>query len=234
MSEELTCFIPLAHKSKEPVYQNWPDRGQTLCEAMGESQNIGLILGEKSGMLDVDLDCREAKYLAEIILPLPWATFDRGTPDSGHYLYQAKTTGPRKSLTSSDKSTLLELRGDRSQTMVPPSIHPNGVKLSFTAFNEDAAPVHYNDLLRSVYLLAACSEIMQNWQKGIRHKLALSFSGLARKLGLEFNFVMQIVQKICKIKDDLELDDRVNTVRTTFDRRIDSIIGLSGLIECLG
>jgi hypothetical protein len=34
--------------------------------------------------MDVDLDCPEAKGLAELILPKPFAQFDRGTSDSGH------------------------------------------------------------------------------------------------------------------------------------------------------
>ena len=46
--------------------------------------------------MDVDLDCREAKGLAQLILPKPFAQFDRGTSDSGHYLYKAITCGPTK------------------------------------------------------------------------------------------------------------------------------------------
>ena len=121
---------------------------------MSRGNNIGLILGVTSGLLDVDLDRCEAKSLADIILPVPMAAFDRGTTDSGHYLYKAITTGPRKTFTSTDKSTLVELRGDGSQTMIPPSIHPNGVTLSFTAFNDDAEPVNYDELLKAVNLLA--------------------------------------------------------------------------------
>ena len=89
----------------------------------------------------------------------PHAKFDRGSTESGHYLYQATTFGPRRAFNGEGaKATLVELRGDRTQTMIPPSFHPNGEQLSFTAFNPNAAAVHYDYLLRHVSFLAACTE----------------------------------------------------------------------------
>ena len=238
---EQQCFITLAEHSKKHLVSDWPNNGKTLtdaeaeAEAEAESKNIGLLLGKKSGILDVDLDCIAAKALADVILPEPAVKFDRGSPDSGHYLYKATSFGSRKSFTS-DKSgsTLVELRGDGAQTMIPPSVHPNGNKLSFTALNEAANLVEYADLLKAVNLLAACSEIAQSWQDGIRHDLAMAFSGLARKQDLNANLVMQIVQRICQINNDPEEKDRLNTVRSTFSKPMDDLIGYKGLVECLG
>ena len=228
------CFVPLAKQGKRPLTEDWLNNGKSFAEVAAEGKNVGIILGEKSGLIDVDLDCIEAKALADIILPDPFAAFDRGTTDSGHYLYKAITTGPRKSFTSAEKLTLVELRGDGSQTMIPPSIHPSGVTLSFTALNHDSELVHYDELLKAVNLLAACSEIVQNWQEGCRHELALSFSGFAMKHSLETNLIMQIMQRICQIANDPEVEDRLNAVRSTFARPLDSVIGFSGLLECLG
>ena len=228
------AYLELYPKTKQPVATDWPKNGQLASVALKKGNNIGLILGSRSGLLDVDLDCLEAKSLADIILPLPIAVFDRGTSDSGHYLYKTLTTGPRKSFTAADKSTLAELRGDGSQTMTPPSVHPNGIQLAFTSFNVEALPLAYDELLTAVNLLAACSEIAKNWQEGCRHELALSFSGFGRKHGLESNLIMQIVRRICQIANDPEVEDRLNAVRTTFDRPLESVIGFSGLSECLG
>ena len=232
---EQKCFTPLVPQNKKPMAQDWLNNGKTYANAKADSTNLGLILGEKSGILDVDLDCREAKELADIILPAPHAQFDRGSADSGHYLYQATSFGSRKSFTS-DKSgsTLVELRGDKAQTMIPPSVHPNGNQLSFTAFNQKADKVDYDELLKSVNFLAACAEIAQRWQEGLRHDLVMAFSGFARKQDLNANLVMQIVQRICKITNDPEEQDRLNTVRTTFSKPIDDLIGYKGLVECLG
>tara|TARA_B100001027_G_C16237993_1_gene317937 strand:- start:163 stop:891 length:729 start_codon:yes stop_codon:yes gene_type:complete len=199
------AFLELHSNSKRPVSNDWPNQGQSGATVLSRGTNIGLILGNPSGLLNVDLDCHEAKLLVDIILPLPVATFDRVTTNSGHYLYKATTTGPRKSFTSTGKSTLVKLRGDGSQTMIPPSVHPNGIQLAFTAVNEKASLVAYDELLKAVNLLAACSEIAQNWHEGCRHELALSFSGLARKHGLEPNLIVQIVQRICQIANDPEV-----------------------------
>ena len=228
------AFLELHPKLKRPVNQDWPNQGQSAAEVMSTGNNIGLLLGSISGLLDVDLDSREAVVLADILLPHPLATFDRGSHDSGHYLYKATTTGPRKSFTAATKSTLVELRGDGAQTMIPPSVHPNGSQLCFKAFNENAKPVAYDDLLKAVNLLAACSEIAQNWKDGCRHDLALSFSGLARKHGLDANLIMQVLQRICQLTNDLEQEDRLNAVGTTFSRPIESVVGFSGLSSCLG
>lgn len=235
ISMEQQCFITLAEHSKKPLVSDWPNNGKTLTDAEAESKNIGLLLGKKSGILDVDLDCMAAKALADVILPEPAVKFDRGSPDSGHYLFKASSFGSRKSFTANKSgSTLVELRGDGAQTMIPPSVHPNGNKLSFTALNEAANAVEYADLLKAVNLLAACSEIAQSWQEGLRHDLAMAFSGLARKQDLNANLVMQIVQRICQINNDPEEKDRLNTVRSTFSKPMDDLIGYKGLVACLG
>ena len=87
------AYLALYPQSKKPVGVNWPDEGTSQEQALATNGNLGLLLGPKSDVMDVDLDCREAKGLAELILPKPFAQFDRGTSDSGHYLYKAYTCG---------------------------------------------------------------------------------------------------------------------------------------------
>ena len=122
----------------------------------------------------------------------------------------------RKKLIGPDpKSTLVELRGDGSQTMIPPSTHPDGSRLNFTDINQDAPEVEYADLLKSVSLLAACSEVAQLWVSGRRHELALSFSGLCLKQGIDAQLLVNIIQRICEITGDPEEQGLMNCVRTS-------------------
>ena len=124
--ETTKCFITLQPYSKQPVAKNWPQNGKTFHDAMFPDANIGLLLGATSGIIDVDLDCREAKGLADLLLPTPFAKFDRGTSDSGHYLFRANSFGPTKRFTGAgSKTTIVELRADGAQTMIPPSVHPD-------------------------------------------------------------------------------------------------------------
>ena len=63
--------------------------------------------------MDVDLDCPEAKGLADLILPQPFTKFIRGSSDSGYYLYIATSFGATERFAGNGpKSTLVELRGD--------------------------------------------------------------------------------------------------------------------------
>ena len=229
------AYLKLKPKAKMPVANDWPNQGKHLDEVISPDGNLGLILGATSGLLDVDLDCREAKALADVILSMPHAVFDRGSDDSGHHLYRASSFGPRKAFNAKgSKSTLVELRGNGSQTMIPPSFHPNGSKLAFTTFNPDAAEVTYVGLRQSVNLLAACAEVAQNWTDGMRHDLSLSFSGLCLKAGIEPKLLVNILRRICEIAGDHEVDDRISAVNTSCSKPNHSLLGYKGLVDCLG
>ena len=127
------AYLALYPQSKKPVAFIWHDEGTSQEDTLAANGNLGLLLGPKSDVMDVDLDCRDAKGLAEMILPKPFAQFDRGTSDSGHYLFRATSLGPTQRFSGSgSKSNLVEPRGDDSQTMIPPSMHSDGNRLDFT------------------------------------------------------------------------------------------------------
>ena len=130
------AYLALYPQSKKPVGVNWPDEGKSREQALATNGNLGLLLGPKSDVMDVDVDCRDAKRLAELILPEPFAQFDRGTSDSGHYLFRATSLGPTQRFScSGPKSNLVEPKGNGSQTMIPPSMHSDGNRLDFTDFD---------------------------------------------------------------------------------------------------
>ena len=229
------AYLALRPKSKIPVGTNWPEQGTSQEEALSANGNLGLLLGSKSRIMDVDLDCSEAKALAGLILPKPFVQFDRGTADSGHFLYKATSFGPTKRFGANGaKSTLVELRGDGSQTMIPPSVHPEGDSLVFKDVNPDAAEIEYSDLLRSVSFLAACAEITKLWSVGRRHDLALSFSGLCFKQYVDPQLLINIIQRICRITGDFEEQDRMNCVRTSVGKPHGELQGYHSLVDCIG
>ena len=69
------AYLVLHPQSKKPVGVNWPGQGKSEEEALAAKGNLGLLLGPKSGVMDVDLDCPEANGLADLILPQPFAKF---------------------------------------------------------------------------------------------------------------------------------------------------------------
>ena len=66
------AFLELHSNSKRPVSNDWPNQGQSGATVLSRGTNIGLILGNPSGLLNVDLDCHEAKLLVDIILHHRW------------------------------------------------------------------------------------------------------------------------------------------------------------------
>ena len=220
IDEGLKCFIALKSKSKQPLSTDWPNKGTIFTEAYKAGSNVGIILGKASGLLDVDLDCTQAVALADVILPEPYAEFDRGTNDSRHYLYKSNSFGGRKAFNGGmQNSTLVELRGNNHQTMIPPSMHPEGQLLAYTKSNPEAPTVEYDQLRKSVALLAAASELAEFWREGNRHTLALAFSGMCIKEDVEPNLLLHILQRICEFCYDTEVQDRLNAVRTSVHKQ---------------
>jgi len=235
LSPKQECFITLHPNSKRPVEHAWHSNGQTFQKAHFKHHNIGLLLGEPSGLLDVDLDCEAAVVLAKAILPKPHLRFGRDVNHSEHYLYHCSSSGPRKAFTAGGaKTTIVELRGDGAQTMIPPSIHPDGDLISWIDADSDGDEITYDSLLQYVALLAAASELMEHWIEGQRHSLALGFAGLCNKVGIEPEQIENTIRAICQATDDQEIEDRLSAVQTTLCREPQTNVGFKALLDTLG
>ncbi len=89
--------------------------------------NVGVLTGEPSGWLvDIDLDCPEARELAsEFLPPTGMVTGRPGNPRS-HWWYRAVNM-PSETVREPDtRKVLLECRSTGRMTMVGPSLHPSG------------------------------------------------------------------------------------------------------------
>ncbi|MCA8985825.1 MAG: bifunctional DNA primase/polymerase [Planctomycetaceae bacterium] len=122
--------VPIPFKQKRPVLKEWEQLRLTepqLKQYFDQPANLGLILGEPSGhLVDVDLDCVEARAFASNYLPATPAKTGRNDATDSHWWYiatDAKTAQHRDPVT---KQMLVELRSTGGQTVVGPSIHPTG------------------------------------------------------------------------------------------------------------
>jgi hypothetical protein len=82
--------LPLPARSKEPGYPGWQHLRLTADELDGhfppaEARNVGILNGAPSGnVLDVDLDCPEARLAAPLLLPhTDWVFGRASAPRSG-------------------------------------------------------------------------------------------------------------------------------------------------------
>ena len=125
--------VPVGRRSKKPIGEGWQLRAIEEADIpalfSGEG-NIGLLTGALSGGLaDVDLDCAEAVALVDSFLPAtPMRSGRRSRPLSHRWYVTNGHVPASRAFTDVDKekTMLLELRTDGHQTLVPPSIHPDG------------------------------------------------------------------------------------------------------------
>ncbi|HUO08146.1 MAG TPA: zincin-like metallopeptidase domain-containing protein [Phycisphaerae bacterium] len=122
--------IPILAGQKGPDYPDWQNlrlEERDLFEAFRGYGNIGLLLGAPSGhLVDVDLDCEEARQLADRLLPPTDAVTGRPGSPRSHRWYICpglQTTQRRDPLT---RKSIIEARSTGAQTLVGPSIHPSG------------------------------------------------------------------------------------------------------------
>lgn len=186
--------IPIPYRTKVPVIKGW--QNLAISEVAlptyfnGKPQNIGILLGEKSGgLVDSDLDSPEAVKLADWFLPKTDAVFGRKGKPSSHRLYicedaeYSKFNNPLMAA-SADKderknACIVEIRttsnGKGIQTVFPPSVHESGESIEWQSEGKPAI-VSAVELKRSVAKLAAASLLVNCWRLHLRHELAMAVS----------------------------------------------------------
>lgn len=226
-------YCELKSKSKVPAHANWQNEEKTLDEALAlfeaHESNIGLLLGHKSNIIDIDCDSHEAVIISKHLVKGHLASFFRSS-SSGHYLMRCEG-GKTLQLHDDDGGTIIELRGNGAQTMIPPSIHPDGQELTFFDWNKDTDEYHFDDIHKMVHRIGALSLLLRKWQKGSRHQLSLCIAGLCQSIGLTYDDAFDVIQLLCSVTHDEEEQSRINNVKHTFQRPSHSNLGYEGLVQ---
>ncbi len=118
-----------------------------------------------------------------------------------------------------DGQCLVELRSDRQQTMVPPSIHPGGEQLEWDA-SDAPAKVDGQSLCDSVAALAAATVLTRSWPReaGSRQELALAVAGLLGYGGVPIELAQQIIGCAARFAGDEEWQKRQDAVQPTYEK----------------
>lgn len=200
-----------------------------------ENLNIGIVTGTlHKGPIDIDLDCLEAIRLAPYFLPATGAMFGRKSKANSHYLYEIenpsgealkvdliKLLDPTPAHLVQGNVTLLELRGDGSQTMLPGSIHDKSgetVQWSDNSFEFVVAKVRLEDLeYRCKMLAAACLIARYIWVDGMRHETVMQLAGIFQRQGKSREETENFISALQAYSGG---DDPAHlaTVRTTYAR----------------
>jgi hypothetical protein len=142
-------IIDLPRGTKNPGRPGWQneryDEETIRLRVSGAPRNLSVLLGEPSGgLVDVDLDCPEARVLAGRFLPPTGACFGRASSPRSHLLYVVDPVPAYERYVDpeapdEDRATLVELRSGGQHTIFPPSTHPSGESIEWEQEGEPAS-----------------------------------------------------------------------------------------------
>lgn len=149
--------VPIPPRKKGPVLTNWPSLRldpSEVAKRFSAKSNLGLILGDPSGgLVDVDLDCQEARELAAQYLPPTPTHTGRASAPKSHWWYVAPGAMTVQHNDPVTRKRVVELRSTGCQTVVGPSIHPSGE--AYDLFTGEPAEVDAGQLAEAVAQLNA-------------------------------------------------------------------------------
>ncbi len=179
--------VPLRPRGKETVLESWPELRLAIADLpkyFHADSNIGILNGEPSrGLVDVDLDCSEAIAIALVMMPETLTSGRKGSPATHHWYRCDPVPRTRKyalSVPGGGSETIIELRSTGTQTLVPPSVYPDGERCTWGAGKVHEIPGP--ELERLVLEVAVGAVVLRHWPQRGRHAMALAVAGFLGRL----------------------------------------------------
>ncbi len=230
--------IPLPTREKKPRLAGWQslritaEQVETYFPA-NKRHNLGILNGAPSQRLvDVDLDCKEAIVAGQHLLPHTGWVFGRTSARKSHAIYRTLSTSLTKSsikfidpLMEDDlRACLCELRGNGSQTLFPPSLHPSGECYTWDTLHGCPDEYELPSLWLALQETAAAALLGRYWpKKGHRDDAALFLHGaLVRHLPTwSVEQIARFVEVVCLVAGDEEATARARKAVRTAEKARD-------------
>lgn len=215
-------LIPVEFQGKAPLISRWQNRAANDNDAneFVGSKNVGMVLGKSSqNIIDIDLDDPIARELAPHFLPETGLVFGRSSSPRSHYLYKidGETGRTERFQSKATGRPVLEYRSDKSQTVVPPSVHKTGEPIEWVRFDEPCI-ISRSELFSRLKLLVAAAVLAHRYEKGKRQDIVLAFSGAMLVSGVPASEIALLVEAICDRLGDEEKSQRLDAVARTVDK----------------
>jgi P4 family phage/plasmid primase-like protien len=241
--------VPVSRKTKKPIGAGWQKRPFNPAQFNGNSQNVGIQLGEVSGgLVDVDLDSQTAIGLAPEFLPTTNAMFGRRSKPCSHQLYVCDLYKTEKSaviqyaqyLNGKRGAMIVEIRiggdGKGAVTVAPPSMHETGEMVEWVC-DGDPAQLASDELTRVVRMLAVASLLKPNYPgQGSRHDAALVIGGVLARAGWAADDISHVVEVVARAAGDDDVPDRVTAAASAVNVKANGhdVAGFDRLREVWG
>ena len=193
------AVVPIPVGQKSPVLRSWqrlriePEKVADYFN--GNALNIGILLGEPSGgVVEVDCDVQEAVAAAPYFLSKTARSGRESSPES-HWWYRSQGIRSKK-FQDADGAMLLELRSTGCQTLVAPSLHPEGDRYLWAEGTREIVEISPKELGRRCRLLATATLVARHLPPvGGRHDFALALAGfLLRENRLDENEALRVME----------------------------------------
>lgn len=213
--------IRLRPRTKRPFTEGWPSNPPDEANAFQPDENVGLANGIEIApgkfTVDLDPDWPEAQRAADLLALDTGFTYGRG----GRITHRGYTTDVAFDTTQvkCGKETVCEMRGRRSQSMAPGSVHPEGDPIVFFAEGDRG---HYSPLalalnLRMIGATALLARVwLPNGPHTDQHASSLAIAGfLVHRAKCGQREAELIIRTAATIAGDENVQDRVNSVAST-------------------
>jgi len=214
--------VPLRPRSKRPKDHNWTQLRlvpKTIPKAFSIGDNIGALWGEPSNwIVDIDLDTEEACLVAPHILPETFIYGRRGKPNS-HYLYRCIGAETKKWQIARSIGTVVEIRSTGAQSVLPPSIHPDGDRYQIY-HDVEFHVISKMDLERHCDEIAVAGVFLHFYpEEGSRHDYVHVCTGTLMHSGWHEDKVKRVMAAVLTVaqEEDEELKDRLGAVVNTIE-----------------
>jgi putative DNA primase/helicase len=213
---------PLKPRDKKPIEDNWNKHliGEDEIDSVfTPDHNIGLLLGEPSDwIVDIDCDTPEAVITTSYLMPDTELSFGRESTGRAHLLYRCPRAQTAKFQDPASDDTILEIRSTGGQTMVPPSIHPSGEKVTWMGKGKPKELANV-ELQKAARLSAAAALLAKHWPKeGTRQDAALHLSGALAHAGWSLEDIKRFIEAVVDAAKDDEADMRLKAVGYAIDK----------------
>lgn len=183
-----------------------------------EGENVGGLWGAPSGWLvDVDLDWDEATLAAPRLLPETFVYGRRSRPSS-HYIYRCEGLETFKRVPFKD-SIIVEVRSTGTQSVLPPSIHPDRERYEIN-HDIEFRSISRRELEKLVNRVASAALVARYYpSEGGRHDLIHALVGSLMHSGWKDEDVRTFVLATLEAVGDKETDisQRERTMENTID-----------------
>jgi hypothetical protein len=211
--------VPLVPNSKRPSGgAGWNKVKITepmIVDYFRKTSNVGGLWGKPSDWLvDIDIDCNEACQLAPMLLP-ETLIYGRGLRPSSHYIYRCRNVSNMK-FRSREFATLIEIRSTGSQSVLPPSRHPDGDTYEL---NHDIEffKVGKGELIRYVSELAAATLFVKRFPgEGGRHDYIHAVTGALLREGWPRDKIKRFMDAVLAVMGgETDKSQRARTIENT-------------------